>query len=63
LKDDGKKILIDFKFDSVIVSEENLVKGSKRLLETDSSLVLPFNVIIRFLILPLMFYMLGLYLN
>lgn len=63
LKEDGKKILIDFKFDSVIVSEENLVKGSKRLLETDSSLVLPFNVIIRFLILPLMFYMLGLYLN
>jgi len=63
LIDNGKKILIDYKFDSVIISEENLIKGGKRLLETDYSLVLPFNVIIRFLILLQMFYMLEQYLS
>jgi hypothetical protein len=63
LKDDGKRVLIDYKFDSVIVSEENLVKGGKRLLETDNVLVLPYNVVIRFLIHLLMFYMLELYQN
>lgn len=63
INDGGKRILIDYKFDSVIISEENLIKGSKRLLETDNSLVLPYNVIIRFLIHLQMFYMLELYLN
>ena len=62
-KDDNTKILIDYKFDSVIVGEENLIKGEKRLLETDNSLVIPFNVIIRFLIHLQMYYMLGQYQN
>jgi cytochrome c oxidase subunit 2 len=63
LKDDGKRILIDYKFDSVIIGEEDLIKGGKRLLETDNSLILPFNVIIRFLIHHLMYYMLEQYQN
>jgi len=34
----------------VIINEADLVEGQKRLLETDTSLVLPYNIVIRFLI-------------
>lgn len=37
-------------FDSVMIPEENLMKGQKRLLEVDNPLVLPFNYIIQAII-------------
>jgi len=43
-------IIVDYSYDSVLVSENDLLKGSKRLLEADYSLVLPYNVVTRFLI-------------
>lgn len=61
IKETGKKLLVDFKFDSVIIRDEELIKGSKRLLETDNSLVLPYNSIIRFLIPHQMYFMPGRY--
>jgi len=50
LKKTKKIICLDYSYDSVIVNETDLIKGSKRLLETDNSLVLPYNIVIRFLI-------------
>jgi len=43
-------INLSYNFDSVIINETDLVDGGLRLLETDTSLVLPYNVIVRFLI-------------
>ena len=43
-------INLDYNFDSVIINETDLVPGGLRLLETDTSLVLPYNVVVRFLI-------------
>ena len=40
----------NYNYDSVIVNEADLLEGQKRLLETDTSLVLPYNIVIRFLI-------------
>jgi len=40
----------EYNYDSVIINEADLVEGQKRLLETDTSLVLPYNIVIRFLI-------------
>jgi heme/copper-type cytochrome/quinol oxidase subunit 2 len=34
----------------VIINEADLLKGQKRLLETDKSLVLPYNIVLRLLI-------------
>ena len=39
-----------YDYDSVIINEIDLNEGQKRLLETDTSLVLPYNIVIRFLI-------------
>jgi len=39
---------IKFKFDSVMISEEDLVKGTHRLLEVDNRLVVPVGIPIRF---------------
>jgi len=39
-----------FKFDSVMISEEDLAKGTHRLLEVDNRLVVPVGMPIRFLI-------------
>lgn len=63
LNDSNKVLFLDYNFDSVIISDNDLIKGTKRLLETDNSLVLPYNVIIRFLILLQMFYMHELFQN
>jgi cytochrome c oxidase subunit 2 len=41
---------MDYAYDSIIVNDDDLIKGSRRLLETDKVLVLPYNTIIRFLI-------------
>lgn len=48
-----KLIFLEYSFESVIVSESDLIKGRRRLLETDNSLVIPYNVVIRFLITSL----------
>lgn len=40
----------DYDYESIIVNEADLLEGQKRLLETDTSLVLPYNIVIRFLI-------------
>lgn len=50
IKETNEYINLSYNFDSVIVNENDLVEGGKRLLETDTSLVLPYNVVIRFLI-------------
>jgi len=50
LKNSNKMFLMDYSYDSIIINEEDLIKGSRRLLETDKALVLPYNTIIRFLI-------------
>ena len=50
LKETNEGYILNYNFDSVIINENDLVKGGKRLLETDTSLVLPYNVVIRFLI-------------
>jgi heme/copper-type cytochrome/quinol oxidase subunit 2 len=42
--------MLDYNYDSVIIDEKDLAKGAKRLLETDNCLVLPYNVVVRFLI-------------
>jgi heme/copper-type cytochrome/quinol oxidase subunit 2 len=42
--------LMNYSYDSIIINEDDLIKGSRRLLETDKALVLPYNTIIRFLI-------------
>lgn len=45
-----KVIILEYNYESVIVNETDLIKGRRRLLETDTSLVLPYNIVIRFLI-------------
>jgi heme/copper-type cytochrome/quinol oxidase subunit 2 len=50
VNDTNDVISLSYNFDSVIINETDLVKGGLRLLETDTSLVLPYNVVIRFLI-------------
>jgi len=46
-----KKVAIfKFNYDSIIVSDLDLLKGGKRLLETDKVLILPYKVVIRLLI-------------
>jgi len=37
-------------FDSILINEDLLRKGSKRLLEVNKSLIVPINIPIRFLI-------------
>lgn len=49
-KQTKKRIILDYNFESVIINESDLIKGRRRLLETDTSLILPYNVVIRFLI-------------
>lgn len=49
----------NFKFDSYLVLEEDLKLGEKRLLEVSNRVVLPTNVVLRFLVSSVMFYMLG----
>ena len=46
----NKFIYWDYNYDSVIINEADLLEGQKRLLETDTSLVLPYNIVIRLLI-------------
>jgi len=41
---------LNYYFDSVMINEIDLVKGHKRLLDTDKSLVLPYNSLIRLVI-------------
>lgn len=55
IKDTKEIVYLNYNFESVIVNENDLVKGRRRLLETDTSLVLPYNVVLRFLIHPLMY--------
>lgn len=46
----NKNIYVNYAFNSVIIPQDNLIFGTKRLLEVDNRLVLPTNVTIRFLI-------------
>jgi len=46
----NKFFFIDYNYESIIINEEDLPEGGKRLLETDKSLVLPYNIAIKFLI-------------
>jgi cytochrome c oxidase subunit 2 len=46
----GEFKYIQYKYDSYIVPTDDLVPGTKRLLEVDKRLVLPTNVTLRFLI-------------
>ena len=50
VNDSNDVINLSYNFDSVIINETDLVEGGLRLLETDTSLVLPYNVVVRFLI-------------
>jgi len=48
---ESKKIFcMDYNFDSLIIEEADLIIGSRRLLETSKTLVLPYQAVIRFLI-------------
>lgn len=60
---DTKMFISQYNFDSIIINAEDLAKGEKRLLETDKSLVLPYNVVVRFLIHQVMYYIHEHYLN
>lgn len=46
----NKFFFIDYNYESIIINEDDLPEGGKRLLETDTSLVLPYNIAIKFLI-------------
>jgi cytochrome c oxidase subunit 2 len=50
IKNLNKFFFIDYNYESIIISEEYLPEGGKRLLETDTSLLLPYNIAIKFLI-------------
>ena len=50
IKNLNKFFFIDYNYESIIINEEDLPEGGKRLLETDKSLVLPYNIAIKFLI-------------
>jgi heme/copper-type cytochrome/quinol oxidase subunit 2 len=45
-----KNIYTNYAFDSVMLNQDNLLFGTKRLLEVDNRLVLPTNVTTRFLV-------------
>lgn len=60
---DNRLLLVDYNYDSVIISEEDLILGGKRLLETDNSLVLPYNIALKLLIHLQMFCIHELYQN
>jgi len=46
----NKNIYTHYSFNSVIIPQEDLIFGTKRLLEVDNRLILPTNMTIRFLI-------------
>lgn len=46
----NKNIFTHYSYNSVIIPQENLIFGTKRLLEVDNRLILPTNMTIRFLI-------------
>lgn len=46
----SKNIYTNYAYNSVIIPQDNLIFGTKRLLEVDNRLVLPTNITIRFLI-------------
>jgi len=50
IKNLNKFFFIDYNYESIIINEEDLPEGGKRLLETDTSLILPYNIAIKFLI-------------
>lgn len=52
-----------YKFDSNLLTTDNLAFGTKRLLEVDNRLLLPINVTLRFLVTAVMYYILLLFLN
>lgn len=45
-----KFFFINYNYESIIVGEDDLPEGGKRLLETDTLLLLPYNIAIKFLI-------------
>lgn len=50
IKKTKELLYLNYNFESVIVNESDLVKGRRRLLETDTALVIPYNIVLRFLI-------------
>lgn len=50
IKSLNKFYFVDYNYESIIINEDDLPEGGKRLLETDTSLVLPYNIAIKFLI-------------
>jgi cytochrome c oxidase subunit 2 len=50
IKSLNKFYLIDYNYESIIINEDDLPEGGDRLLETDTSLVLPYKIAIKFLI-------------
>lgn len=50
IKNLNKFFFIDYNYESIIINEDDLPEGGKRLLETDTSLILPYNIAIKFLI-------------
>lgn len=50
IKSLNKFYLVDYNYESIIINEDDLPEGGKRLLETDTALVLPYNIAIKFLI-------------
>lgn len=56
IKDTKEIVYLNYNFESIIVNETDLIKGRRRLLETDTSLVIPYNVVLRFLIHLQMYY-------
>lgn len=50
IKNLNKFFFIDYNYESIIINEDDLPEGGKRLLETDTSLLLPYNIAIKFLI-------------
>ena len=50
IKNLNKFYFVDYNYESIIINEDDLPEGGKRLLETDTSLVLPYNIAIKFLI-------------
>jgi hypothetical protein len=50
IKNLNKFFIVDYNYESIIINEDDLPEGGKRLLEVDTSLVLPYNIAIKFLI-------------
>ena len=50
IKNLNKFFFINYNYESIIINEDDLPEGGKRLLETDTSLLLPYNIAIKFLI-------------